>query len=203
MKLSNILGVAVVTVSLCAPSAFAITKSYELGTGSFVSANTTDPGLTINTAIDSGVSGKAFTLNDNQSTSFKFFQIWTTEGSVNAGEDTSPKSISAVLDFADPSTGAIIKGVTFGGYFLIAQYGAVTWNGPVVVDVPGDRSFMVTLNNATFDTGIFGLSGGQCKGATIKATVKQISSVPDGASTAALLGLAFLGIGALRQKLGA
>ncbi len=202
MKLSNILGVAIITASLCAPSAFAITKSYELGSGSFISANTTDPGLVVQTAIDSGLSGRTFTLNDNQSTSFKFFQIWTTESSVNAGEDTSPKSITAVMDFADPLTGVTVKGVTFGGFFLIGQYGAVTWNGPVVVDIPGDRSFMVSLNNATFDAGLFGLSGGQAKGATIKATIKQLSSVPDGASTAGLLGLAFLGIGALRQKLG-
>lgn len=201
MKLTHILAVAVLAVSLSAPSAFAITKHYEVGSGSFVSANSTDPGLTINTAIDAGLSGKAFNLDDTQSTTFSFFKIWTTETSVNAGEDTVPKNISATLDFTDPTTGVTVKGVTFGGYFLLGQYGAITWNGPVVVDVPGDRSFMVTLNNATFDAGFFGLSGGMAKGATIKATVKQISSVPDGASTAGLLGLAFLGLGALRQKL--
>jgi hypothetical protein len=209
MKLMHVLGVAVLTVSLCAPSAFAITKNYELGTGSFVSANSTDPGLTIETSIDAGVSGKTFALDDGQSTAFSFFKIWTTESTVNAGEDTVPMSISATLDFTDPSTGATVKGVTFGGFALfgLTQYGAVTWNGPVTVDVPGDRSFLVSLNDAKFDSGLFGLSGDQRCGATIKATVTQVSSngrsVPDGASTAGMLGLAFLGLGALRRKLGA
>ncbi len=205
MKLMHVLGVAVVTVGLSAPSAFAITKNYEIGTGSFVSANSTDPGLTIQTSIDAGVSGRTFALDDGQFTTFSFFSIWTTESTVNAGEDTVPMSISATLDFTDPSTGATVKGVTFGGFALfgLSQYGSVTWNGPVTVDIPGDRSFMVSLNDAKFNKGLFGLSGDQRSGATISATVTQVSSsVPDGASTAGLLGLAFLGLGALRRKLG-
>lgn len=201
MKLTHILAVAVLAVGLSAPSAFAITKHYEVGSGSFVSANTTDPGLVIGTAVDGSLSGKSFNLNDGQSSTFSFFQIWTPETYSNAGEDTVPKNISATLDFTDPTTGVTVKGVTFGGSFMIWQYGSVTWNGPVVVNVPGDRSFLVSLNDATFDKGLFGLKGSQGCGATIKATVKQISSVPDGASTASLLGLALLGLGALRQRL--
>lgn len=205
MKLTHVLGMAVVTVSLCAPSAFAITKNYELGAGSFVSANSTDPGLTIETSIDAGLSGKTFGLDDGQSSTFSFFNIWTTESTVNAGEDTVPMNISATLDFTDPSTGATVKGVTFGGYYVTFQggFGGVTWNGPVLVDIPGERSFEVSLNDASFGDGLL---GGAVNGATIKATVTQISSnersVPDGASTAGMLGLAFLGLGALRRKLG-
>ena len=198
-------------VGLCVPSAFAITKHYELGAGSFVSANSTDPGLVISTSINPGVSGTSFNLDDGQSSTFSFFQIWTTETTFNA-DDTVPQPISATLDFTDPTTGVTVKGVTFGGTLLLGQYGNVQWNGPVTVDVPGDRSFLVTLNNATFNAGFVGLSANgnsptsgddnNSNGATIRATVKQVSSVPDGASTAGMLGLAFLGLGALRQKLG-
>jgi hypothetical protein len=203
---------AALAVGLCAPSAFAITKHYELGAGSFVSGNTSDPGLTIDTAIDTGVSGRMFDLNDGQSITFSFFQIWATGGIVGGPaamiggfDDSNP--ISATLDFTDPSTGVTVKGLTFGGYSQTGQYGEVMWNDSVLVDIPGDRSFMITLNNAAFNSESFTAALfdvlPQEGAATINVTVTQVSStVPDGASTAALLGLAFLGLGALRRKIG-
>ena len=120
-----------------------------------------------------------------------------------------PNPISATLDFADPSIGVTVKGLTSGGYSQTGLYGDVTWNDPVLIDIPGDRSFMVTLNDASFNSGspntaLFDVlpTAGTAGAATINVTVTQISStVPDGASTAALLGLAFLGLGALRRKM--
>ena len=41
------------------------------------------------------LSSQAFTLDDNVSYTFDFFNIWTTEASVNNGEDTNPQPISA------------------------------------------------------------------------------------------------------------
>jgi hypothetical protein len=201
------MGIAVVAVSLCAPSAFAITEHYELGTGSSVSVNNTDPSVTFNTAINAGVSGRSFSLDDGQSTTFSFFYIWTTQNIVEEPLNTTPGTpmpITATLDFTDPARGVSVEGLVFGGYYVTFQggFGGVTWNGPVLVDIPGERSFEVSLNDATFGNGLL---GGAVNGATIKATVTQISSnqrsVPDGASTAGLFGLAFLGLGALRQKL--
>ena len=98
---------------------------------------------------------------------------------------------------------ASVGGVTFGGWFFwglgIADWGEVVWDTPAPIFSVGDRSFQLTLSDETFNAGPWGLSAGETYGATVKATVTQLSSsvahVPDSGSTALLLGLALTGLG--------
>jgi hypothetical protein len=189
-------------------TAFAL--PYTVSGGS-VSAHNTDPGLVINTSIAGGLGGHSFNLNDGQSsTPFAFFNIWTTESTVNNGEDTVPKPISATLNFSVPTgAGATVLGTTVGGYFGFlnnGQQGYLNWNGSVIVNAV-DRTFEVTLSDETFNTGHLWLGLGH-KGATVKATVKQINSigtaapgVPDAGSTTILLGISLLGLAALSRRM--
>ena len=175
--------------------------SYTVGTGSSVDAHDSGPGLLIETSLSPTLAGYTFNLNDGQSTTFDFFTIWTDEGTVNWGEDTTPMPITATLNFAVPELDALITGVTFGGR-LFLQGGVVLWDDPVLVTAL-DRQFSVALNNAIFDVDLFQL--GDCP-VDIQATVKQISStgaassVPDGGSTLVLLGLGLAGMGAARWR---
>lgn len=181
-----------------APVAFAVPKYYEIAGGS-INGNFADPGLVIHTSLSGGLTGTSFTLNDGGSSTFNFFSIWTDETTVNS-DDLVAHAISATLNFSDPLTGATVNGVTFGGSILfgLSQWGQIQWNGPTTITL-GDRVFSLSLSNEIFNPGIFGLSDGQGCGATIEATVRQISSslsnpsgssVPEQGNTILLLGAA-------------
>ena len=49
---------------------------YEVGSNSSVRANS-GAGLSIKTALSPSLASRSFTLNDGQSSSFRFFDIWT------------------------------------------------------------------------------------------------------------------------------
>ena len=91
----------------------------------------------------------------------------------------------------------------------LSEWGQVTWNGPVTVSLPGDRVFDITLSDETFNWGFGGLNEGMMCGATISATITQVSSftpdvgrpgdVPDNGNTIILFGIALLVIAISRQ----
>jgi hypothetical protein len=179
----------------------AVPLVYDIGTGSYVTANTADPGLVIETSLNAGLPGVGFTLNDGQSSTFAFFNIWTNEDSVN-NDDTVAKPISAYLDFAVPmpNSGTTVDGETYGvrtGFLGNIQYGQLVWDGPVIV-TSADREFVITLSDETFNYGELWATG--CKGATVEATVTQrSSSVPETSATLSLLGLGMLAIAGFRR----
>lgn len=191
-----------VAFSLALPSlARAVPTHYQISGGT-VTGNLSDPGLVINTSLSPGLAGTSFTLNDGGSSTFNFFDVWTNESFVNP-DDLIAMSISATLYFSDPVTGVTVDGLTFGGSVLfgLAQFGQVQWNGPTTVTL-GDRVFSVALSDQIFNFGLFGLSEGEGYGATISATVTQLSSntVPDTGSTAALFGVGLVALGLFSRK---
>jgi hypothetical protein len=160
-------------------------------------------GLIIQTSLNLPATPFTFSLNDGESKSFKFFDIWTPETTVNP-DDEIARAISATLSFSDPVTNATIGGITVGGSLLwgLTQWGEVKWNNLDPLNV-GGRIFRISLTDEVFNEGVFGLKDGPYYGATVKATVEQIgthSAVPDGGSTAMLLGLSLLGIGLVSRK---
>jgi hypothetical protein len=193
---------------LLASPVFAVPKHYELDSGS-VTAQSSEPGLVIDTTVKSTLPGTSFTLDNGQSFTFSFFDIWTNEPTINP-DDTVSHAISATLNFVDPFTGATINGITVGGSWFkgLSQWGQVTWDGPVDVNVPGDRAFQITLSDATFNYGFGGLNEGMMCGATVDATITQISSenpdigrsVPDSGSTAMLFGVGLCGVLLMARK---
>ncbi len=181
--------------------AYAVPTFYQVSGGS-VDGNFSDPGLVINVSLAPGLNATSFTLNDGGSQTFDFFDIWTDETTVNS-DDLVTKSISATLDFSDPLTGATVNGITFGGSILfgLSQWGQVEWNGPTTVTVD-DRVFSLALSDETFNAGFLGLSDGNACGATVEATITQVSSqpVPDLGDTATLLSTGLLSLGLLLRK---
>lgn len=179
----------------------ALIKNYELDIpiGS-ASVHSSGNGLLIEVQV-LGNPGP-FQLDDGQQFSFDFFDIWTNEGTVNQGEDTVPSVITATVDFVDPNTSQVITGVTIGGRLWsgLLQWGEVSWDGPVIVDIPGDRKFQIELSDEKFNLGVFGLAQGECHGATVSATVTQISAVPDGGHSLLLLGAGFILVGSLQRR---
>ena len=189
------------------PAAFAVPKYYEIGNASSVDAFS-DPeppfALVVHTALSPTLTGTNFILDDGQSFTFSFFDIWTDETHVNP-DDTVPQNITATLDFFVPSVDPSIGGNTVGTsiFYGIIQYGQVTWNGPAIVTIPGDRQFSVTLSDEHFNFGFFGLNEGEKYGATVEATVEQITSsnaVPETANTAMLFGAALVGVAFMARK---
>ena len=195
--------------TLAVPTAHAIPLVYEIGSESTINANT-GSGLQLHWEFDANLSSQAATLNDGDSFTFKFFDIWTDETSVDA-DDKDPKSITATLNFDVPSFDAAVIGSTVGVSFLgIIQLGAIIWEDPAPTFTVGNRTFAVDLSNEIFNLGIFGLNEGEACGATVSATVKQLSSsstsfpsnpVPDSGATAVLLGFGLLGIALYQRRL--
>ena len=177
---------------------------YEVGSAS-VTANTAEPGLVIDTMVIPTVAGTSFTINDGSSYTFSLFDIWTDEPTINA-DDKVGSPISATINFINPFTGATVNGITVGGSWMkgLSQWGELTWSGPVTVTIPNDRTFQISLSNATFNYGFGGLNEGMLCGATIDATVTQFSSiglsVPDGGQTAILLSAALVGLRLVPRK---
>jgi hypothetical protein len=171
----------------------AIKMEYQIGDGSIIDGNFADAG--IKSSLVDGLENIAFALDDWQSWTFNFFDIWTEEGDV-ATDDTTATSITATLDF-DASDGLSPDGHTVGvsGIF---ESGKIRWHRPVTVTA-GGRTFILSLSDEEFNGGLFGLT----EGATVEATIKQISSdfsVPDNGSTAMLLGLAFIALALVCQR---
>ena len=178
--------------------------SYELGGGSYVNANQGHPGLLIETDVYD-LDGLSFDLNDGESYTFDFFDIWTPETGVGP-DDQMSQSITAYLDFEVPSELVEIDGDTEGvsdwTWFIIPinfQYGEVNWDGPVVVSHAGGE-FEISLSEGIFNYGKYGLTEGQCYGTTIQATITQISSQVVPTPSAAAAGLALAGLGMLRRR---
>lgn len=166
---------------------------YQIGSGS-VSAREIDPGLVIQHGVLGGVAGRTFSLDDGDTEEFAFFEIWTNESDVGS-DDLTGYEITATLSFDAPPGSAVITGETIGirGWF---QRGSVTWDGPAVVST-SIADFQVTLNDATFNWGFLSLSPGACWGATVNATVEQLSSSSGSPSVPApaAAGLVLVGLG--------
>lgn len=175
---------------------------YEVGSASVI-ANSSEPGLVIDTMVKPTVAGTSFTINDGGSFTFSLFDIWTNEPTINT-DDKVAFPISATINFIDPFTGATVNGVTVGGSWMkgLSEWGQLTWNGPVTVTIPGERTFQISLSDATFNYGFGGLHEGMMCGTTVDATITQMSSVanqqlpsvPDSGKTAVLLGAALVGL---------
>jgi hypothetical protein len=190
-----------------AVSGLAAPRNYQIGSNSSVDAYDDVPsnqGLEIHTSMSGTLAGHNFVLDDGDSEVFDFFRLWTNEGTVNFGEDTLQKTITATLDFDIPDLNAVISGITFAGYITIPVLGngigKLQWTGgPVTIDA-GDRKFTVSLNDATFNKGTsyFGDLTPNGNGALVQATVTQKCSptaVPDGGATFPMLGAAVAALG--------
>ena len=139
-------------------------------------------------------------LGSPASKTYDLFKIYTTESTVNAGEDTVPQDISVDFDFSapTPNSGATVDGTTQGNLILhgLFQNGSVSWSGPAdfTWTAPGFTNpglMTITLSNGTFDTGILGLHGGSKAGYVVTATFDWANdpsgAVPEPASWALMI----------------
>jgi hypothetical protein len=172
-------------LAAAALSLVALPASAALFTGNFTLSGSafSDPGLVVQAdpMSDSG----SFNLEVGEEITFALFDIWTTETALN-GDDFVDQSISASFVFTDPETDGVLDGTTDGKVtrcfvFLKCGYGEVNWSNPLLLSFgPGDSGkFSISLSNETFNPGIFGLTPGEKKGATVYATVSyDMAPVP-------------------------
>jgi hypothetical protein len=173
-----------------------------------VTANSSDPGLVVQ--IDPILTTPlTFDLGASNPQAFNLFKLYTTESTVNNGEDTVPEAITVNFNFSapTPNSGASVGGQTFGVLTLggLLQNGAVTWNGPGSfywgAGTPGLMT--ISLNDGTFDKGFFGLSGGERKGLTVKGTfdwARDPTGVPEPATWSLMIGGFGLAGATLRRR---
>jgi len=202
MTRNSLLVALAVVGALCIPVQADLVH-YEIGPGSSVSANQ-GLGLIINTAVVVPT-GSANDLNDGGSWTFDFFDIWTTENSVDWDDILVPGAISATLNFAAPPGSAEVTGQTFAFTLGFASTGVLVWQGPDTV-TSGGVTYEVSLSDEFFN-GKWGtrLNPGREHGATVQATVTQLSSgqgSPVPAPAAPLLVMVGLGlVGWLKRRI--
>ncbi|KEZ76355.1 PEP-CTERM sorting domain-containing protein [Salinisphaera hydrothermalis] len=189
------LAVFLLVVSAAA-NATMITSSYT------VDAHTSGSGLVVHTQ-DHAANPFSYDLNVGQSKTFGLFDIWTDQSSLYQGSGSHP--ISVQFGFTSPTSGqGTVDGQTYGlftGFFNFAQEGVVHWDSPLnfTFGPNNDGLIQVSLSDAVFNLGYFGLNSGPCYGATVKATLKYLADpstadVPE-PGTFGLFGLALAAIG--------
>lgn len=166
--------IVLIAVLAFVPLAFADNFTLQSYT---ITANSTDPGLVINT-LGVASTPSNFVLNPGGSVTFDLFQIWTLESAVNP-DDSIPKNVGVSFTFNPPASSGSVTGSTFGvaQVFGLIQYGQVSWSSPAAVDFNGGQ-YTFTLSNETFNWGLFGLDGGQHDGATVHATLTYSQANP-------------------------
>jgi len=196
---------AIALAACLAAGAPGIAAAATFAGGWTVSYNTADPGLVVDVAPEAG-GGTTPNLEVGDSYTFNLFRIWTNETSVNAHEDEAPKPISVSFNFTDPVMGGVAQGVTSGQRVLggLIQKGKLTWDGPLELSFGknGTGRLSVSLADATFNEGLFGLKPGFRHGAGVEATVRyDAAPVPVPAALPLLAaGLGALGFAARRRK---
>lgn len=181
----TVLAAIAVAASAVAAAAATFNGTFSLGGSAF-----SDPGLVVNASPTTGSS--SFSLNVGQSTTFNLFRIWTDETSVQY-DDTIAQSIFASFTLTQPVASGTVSGVTDGNWGLL-QYGTLNWGGPLMLSFGNGGLLSIALSNATFNWGLFGLTPGMHRGATVTATATYVAApVPVPAAGALLLG----GLGAM------
>jgi hypothetical protein len=148
--------------------------------------NSSDPGLKVFATDLPGAIN--LNLNVGQTQTVALFNLWTDEGSVELKDDIFAKPISVLFNFTVPTAfSGAVEGDTFGIWGVV-QSGKVVWDGPVNLHFGNGGVLQVSLNNATFNTGLFGLDEGPAEGATISGGFKLISdAVPEPATWAMMI----------------
>ncbi len=169
----NILALAATTAALALAASAAHAAAF-VGDYS-ASVNGSDPGLIIKTTDLPGAININLT-NPGDSASVNLFTIWTPETDVALFEDTVAKPISVLFSFTSPDTfGGTVSGSTFGVWGVVEK-GHVSWSGPVTMDFGNGGKLKVSLNDADFNKGYFGLDEGEKYGATIKGKFTLIAA---------------------------
>lgn len=175
---------AATVLALCASTAQA---AIEL-TSFNVTSHTSGPGLLVNASPNTGGPTSLALNNSGDSVVVDLFTIWTSETSVNAGEDTAPQGINVAFNFAFGSStfSQVVSGQTYGiaGVFLFVPFGAgvVDWATPVDVLFGAGNAgklrieFLDQLFNANFGYG--NLAPGQSNGASVKAKFTLVGNLP-------------------------
>lgn len=187
------LAAAVVIGAASAAQAGTINAVFSLGGSSF-----SEPGLVMDTSARSG--SVALNLSVGQSVTFDLFDIWATEASAT-GNNTQASSLIATFGIAGTSANATAAGTTRGFNAFFVHFASLGWGGPVLLNFGGTGILSITLTDAVYGFGFFGLGQGPANGATIRATATLISAaVPLPASGLALGSAIMLAAAGLRRR---
>lgn len=179
---------AVITSTAVAGAAEAAT-SFTLGNYD-VNFNDEDPGLVVDVKDKLDLPAE-FTLDVHDYVKYDLFKIWTDETTVN-NDDEKKQDIFVDFSFSAPEIfGGTINGDTFGvsTFFGFYQAGKVVWDGPQQLLFGNGGILEVSLSDATFNDGLFGLKEGKKFGATVEAKFKLIAESQDVPEPALMLGL--------------
>lgn len=167
-------------------------------------ANVHDPGLVIDVKPGHG----SFTreLAVGQSAHVSLFRIWTDETWVNR-DDMKPKPIEVHFAFTSPySFGGSVTGRTVGTSSVLGlvQAGRLTWDGPLALAFGPEDSGRATLTlyDAIFNKGLFGLHEGKRYGALVKGRLSyDVAPIPVPAALPLLAaGIGLLGLVSARRR---
>lgn len=189
---------AAATVVLVGAAGISSAASAVSFTGDFtVNAHQKGSGLTVDTdKLFDPINFELLTVGE--SVSHKLFRIWTDEGTVNA-DDFAPQDITVAFNFNSPVGSGAVDGETSGAQILFGlfQGGGVQWEDPALISFDDGSELRITLSDADFNWGMFGINSGVDHGAIISADFELISDTAAVIPLPAGLPLLLSGIGGL------
>ncbi len=187
-----------IAIAFVPANALAVTITYDLEDID-IDVNTGFPGLVIETLPNPAPI--MFDLDDGESIMFPLFRIWTNESILNVN-DFIAQDATVTLNFAGLVPSGTVEGETDGFFLPIVNNagGLVTWDDPVIVSSPL-VTYQIELSNASFNVGSPTPNPGFENGSNVKATITQITSVPEPSTFAiAGVGLGVVGVLGLRRR---
>lgn len=174
---------------------------FTMGSNSSIDVSDTADFLSLYADVDSGVAGKAFTLEEGATERFRFGTIGTFERTID-WDDRQPGSLTAYLDFESPELIEAIGGTSVGftgGWVFKTEGWKVDWETNPEISFGHGGLFSIELEDLYFSDYSWSAPNIELDLFANITLIDAPAHAPE-PSTMILFGLGLLGFGVVARK---